>query len=233
MNAIHGADTATVTRMEDLRQSTRSAHQSVDDMVMEMAPFDNRDNYMRFLTLQYVFHARMKPLYDAEDLNRVIPGLAARSRYKAVCDDLADLECARPEVGSRFEISAQDAERIGWLYVRVVLGKAHHSVLHRLVGVVLFELQNVIVGRRPRENHVDVIVRPNRLRGVAGRRLLSNGVFSNGRCERKQQREDDEKTQRRARRGCAESKRCGGRHAIVAPNPFQFFKRSCKWIGGL
>lgn len=117
MNAIHGADTATVTRMEDLRQSTRSAHQSVDDMVMEMAPFDNRDNYMRFLTLQYVFHARMKPLYDAQDLNRVIPGLAARSRYKAVCDDLADLECARPEIGSRFEISAQDAERIGWLYV--------------------------------------------------------------------------------------------------------------------
>ena len=42
--------------------------------------------------------------------------------------------------------------------VRVVLSEAHHSGFHRLVGVVLLELKNLIVGGCPRENHVDVIL---------------------------------------------------------------------------
>ena len=50
--------------------------------------------------------------------------------------------------------------------VRVVLGQTQHAGFHCLVGVVLFELQNVVVGRCPRENHVDVILGPYVLGGV-------------------------------------------------------------------
>jgi heme oxygenase len=117
MNVIVGQPGGDVARLEELRQSTRSAHQSVDNMVMAMAPFDNRANYTRFLGLQYIFHARMKPVYDARDLNVAIPGLAARSRYEAVCRDLDDLGAGRPDSRSRLSIPHVGAERIGWLYV--------------------------------------------------------------------------------------------------------------------
>lgn len=105
------------TRLADLRQATRSDHQSVDDMVMEMAPFDSRENYGRFLRLQYIFHKAMLPLYRAEDLNQLMPELAARSRYDAVSMDLADLGCDAPDHRSRDEIPQTGMARIGWLYV--------------------------------------------------------------------------------------------------------------------
>ena len=76
--------------------------------------------------------------------------------------------------------------------VGVVLGKPHHSVLHRLIGVVLFELKNTLVRGGPWENIVDVIFRPNLLgRGYCGG-FLSVGIFSDRCCERKEQWEDDE-----------------------------------------
>lgn len=117
MNAVSGQPVAGMTRLEDLRQSTRSAHQSVDDMVMAMAPFDSQSNYVRFLRLQYIFHGRMKPLYEACDLNRLIPGLAGRSRYDAVCADMTDLQCSTRDDWSRDPIPVDGAARIGWLYV--------------------------------------------------------------------------------------------------------------------
>ena len=108
------------TRLEEIKQSTRSDHQSVDDMVMAMAPFESRENYVRFLGLQYIFHTEMKTLYEAEDLNRLIPGLAARSRYDAICNDLCDLDVfhvTSTESRSRFAINVTGAARLGWLYV--------------------------------------------------------------------------------------------------------------------
>lgn len=117
MNAVSGQAMAGMTRLEELKQSTRSAHQSVDDMVMAMEPFDSRDNYLRFLRLQHIFHGRMKSLYAAADLNDAIPGLAERSRYDAVCADMADLGYDADEDWSRMPINADGAERVGWLYV--------------------------------------------------------------------------------------------------------------------
>ncbi|MCC9621286.1 biliverdin-producing heme oxygenase [Thalassospira sp. MA62] len=109
-----------MSRLEEIKQSTRDDHQSVDDMVMALAPFASRENYARFLRLQYIFHTEMKPVYEAEDLNRMIPGLAARSRHDAVCDDLTDLEIfheVAAENRSRFAITATGPARLGWLYV--------------------------------------------------------------------------------------------------------------------
>ncbi|MBX2832433.1 MAG: biliverdin-producing heme oxygenase [Rhodospirillales bacterium] len=106
-----------LTRLAELKQSTRSDHQSVDDMVMEMAPFANRENYARFLRLQYIFHSAMYPLYLADDLNQLMPGLADRSRQDAVLMDLADLGCDVPDHRSRHALPQTGAARIGWLYV--------------------------------------------------------------------------------------------------------------------
>ena len=92
--------------------------------------------------------------------------------------------------------------------VGIVLCEPHHASLHRLVGVVLLELQNLVVGRCPWENHVDVIVRPHVLGCIARSRFLGVGVFGD-RCRKgKQQWKDDEETQGWARCGRA---KCNGR----------------------
>jgi heme oxygenase len=86
-------------------------------MVMEMAPFESRDNYARFVGMQYVFHRAVKPLYDASDLNALIPGLSMRSRFDHVCADLADLQCSLPENTKPFPVPQTGMGRLGWLYV--------------------------------------------------------------------------------------------------------------------
>ncbi len=47
--------------------------------------------------------------------------------------------------------------------VGIVFSKAKHPILHRLVRVVFLELQDALVGRGPREDVIDVILRPNAL----------------------------------------------------------------------
>ncbi|OSQ50240.1 biliverdin-producing heme oxygenase [Thalassospira alkalitolerans] len=105
------------TRLQKLKRMTTSDHQHIDDMVMAMAPFDSRGNYARFLGLQYVFHRLVKPFYTADDLNVLIPGLSERSRFTSVCADIADLQCAVPEIQTPVAVPDAGMERLGWLYV--------------------------------------------------------------------------------------------------------------------
>ncbi|MFC4237791.1 biliverdin-producing heme oxygenase [Thalassospira xianhensis] len=111
------ADGVIKTRLQNLKQATTGDHQHIDDMVMEMAPFESRDNYARFVGMQYVFHRAVKPLYDASDLNDLIPGLSVRSRFDHVCADLADLQCSLPENTKPFPVPKTGMGRLGWLYV--------------------------------------------------------------------------------------------------------------------
>ncbi len=87
--------------------------------------------------------------------------------------------------------------------VRILFSKSLHSLLHGLVGVVFLELQNPFAFVGPRENHVDVILRPNVLRGVAHGRFLDKGAAGNGAGQRQQKGEGDEEAQCRARSGGA------------------------------
>ncbi|MBR9779651.1 MAG: heme oxygenase [Rhodospirillales bacterium] len=111
------ADGVIKNRLQNLKQATTGDHQHIDDMVMEMAPFESRDNYARFVGMQYVFHRAVKPLYDASDLNDLIPGLSTRSRFDHVCADLADLQCSLPENTKPFPVPQTGMGRLGWLYV--------------------------------------------------------------------------------------------------------------------
>ncbi|OKH87281.1 biliverdin-producing heme oxygenase [Thalassospira sp. TSL5-1] len=129
MNAnqsAQGASAQAMTRIERVKAATRDDHQQIDDMVMAMKPFDSRVNYARFLKMQYCFHRVMKPLYEASDLNDLIPGLASRSRFDDVCADLADLKTALPgddmmpesaRGSSDMAAPQKGVGRLGWLYV--------------------------------------------------------------------------------------------------------------------
>ncbi|WP_304334793.1 biliverdin-producing heme oxygenase [Conchiformibius steedae] len=104
-----------MTFAEYLKTNSRATHDSVDNMVMSCKPFDNAENYARFLQLQAVFHKIVDDVYHDEALNRQIPNLATLARYDAVMQDLQDLGTQEAKLDVTLP-KPEGAEAIGWLY---------------------------------------------------------------------------------------------------------------------
>lgn len=103
------------TFAEYLKANSRATHDSVDKMVMSYQPFDNAENYARFLQLQAVFHKVVDAVYHDPELNRRIPDLASLARYDAVMQDLQDLNAQEAQLDIALP-HLEGAEAIGWLY---------------------------------------------------------------------------------------------------------------------
>jgi heme oxygenase len=78
------------------------------------AAFENRERYGRFLQVQHRFHGSLLALYQDEQLNQQLPGLAALSRFAAVEADLRDLGLSLPT--STQPVCVSSAQALGWLY---------------------------------------------------------------------------------------------------------------------
>lgn len=105
-----------MTFAKRLKYSTRTNHDSVDSQVMKSEPFANKENYIKFLRLQHIFHLSVAPLYQRDDLQALFPGLAALPRLSAVESDLRDLG-VNMDVDSSLLASVTDPyQAIGWLY---------------------------------------------------------------------------------------------------------------------
>lgn len=98
-----------------LKASTIDIHDSVDGLVMSVQPFINKENYIKFLNLQSVFHQAVDHIYKDAELNRAIPELSSMARYAAVTQDLQDLEEAPYQYGKTLP-QASGHKAIGWLY---------------------------------------------------------------------------------------------------------------------
>ena len=98
-----------------LKENCRTTHDSVDELVMSVKPFDNTENYIRFLQLQAVFHKIVDDVYKNPTLNQYIDGLAALARYDDVIADLRDLNAQEAHIRAAIP-APQGAEAIGWLY---------------------------------------------------------------------------------------------------------------------
>ena len=98
-----------------LKEENRTTHDSVDYLVMSVAPFADIARYTLFLKLQSVFHKIVEPIYQDAALNQRIPGLADMVRYAAVVRDLQDLG-SEPYVFSGQLPQPAGNRAIGWLY---------------------------------------------------------------------------------------------------------------------
>lgn len=103
------------TFAERLKADTRATHDSVDNLVMSVKPFDSRANYIRFLNLQSVFHKIVDDIYKNPTLNQAIPDLAGMARYHAVVQDLNDLNQNEYTFGGKLP-EPQGNKAVGWLY---------------------------------------------------------------------------------------------------------------------
>lgn len=98
-----------------LKENCRTAHDSVDNLVMSVKPFDNTENYTKFLQLQAVFHQIVDAIYKDTALNQKIDQLASMARYDAVIQDLKDLNATEAVIQHPIP-TPEGAERLGWLY---------------------------------------------------------------------------------------------------------------------
>lgn len=104
-----------LTFAQYLKENSRGAHDSVDNLVMSVQPFASQENYIKFLQLQAVFHKIVDDVYKNPALNQKINGLAALARYESVLQDLQDLN-AQPKTISTPLPQPVGVEAIGWLY---------------------------------------------------------------------------------------------------------------------
>ena len=98
-----------------LKAETTGVHDSVDNLVMSVQPFSSKENYIKFLKLQSVFHKAVDHIYKDAELNKAIPELEYMARYDAVTQDLKDLG----EEPYKFdkELPHETGNKaIGWLY---------------------------------------------------------------------------------------------------------------------
>jgi len=109
-------DLETLTFAKRLKHSTRVNHDSVDKMVMQSKPFENKKNYANFLRLQHIFHLSVAPLYQRKELQAFFPGLDALPRLSAVESDLKDLGLNANVADSLLANPSDLYQSIGWLY---------------------------------------------------------------------------------------------------------------------
>ncbi|ELK57711.1 hemO [Neisseria meningitidis 87255] len=104
-----------LTFAKRLKADTTAVHDSVDNLVMSVQPFVSKENYIKFLKLQSVFHKAVDHIYKDAELNKAIPELEYMARYDAVTQDLKDLG----EEPYKFdkELPYETGNKaIGWLY---------------------------------------------------------------------------------------------------------------------
>jgi len=85
------SETQELTFAKRLKEQTTTTHDSVDNLVMSVQPFSSKENYIKFLKLQSVFHKAVDHIYKDAELNKAIPELEYMARYDAVTQDLKDL----------------------------------------------------------------------------------------------------------------------------------------------
>lgn len=112
--------TPLLPRSRQLKALTHDTHEHVDNSIMSASSFADQQGYVRFVTVQYLFHRDIAPLYQLPALQTLLPDLASRQRLDLIAADLADLGSELPEA-QPFPVLTGDpadiATALGWLYV--------------------------------------------------------------------------------------------------------------------
>ncbi|SSY70533.1 biliverdin-producing heme oxygenase [Alysiella crassa] len=106
---------ANLTFAQFLKLNCQTTHDSVDNLVMSVKPFDSPEHYVKFLQLQAIFHKVVDDIYKNPELNQKIDGLAELARYDDVLLDLQDLQASKKAISTPLP-QLSGAETLGWLY---------------------------------------------------------------------------------------------------------------------
>lgn len=116
---MNAPETLPSSRSKALKALTHDTHDLLDQRIMALQPFANRQNYARYLQAQFLFLRDLEALYDNPQLAALLNDLDERRRYDRIAADLADLGQPLPTLseartdGARLDLPSA----LGWLYV--------------------------------------------------------------------------------------------------------------------
>jgi heme oxygenase len=99
-----------------LKHETEAEHLRMHALMERAQPFSSRENYARFVSIQYLFQHDVEHLFDDAQVQAVVDDLDARGRVEAARADLHDLQASIPESDVATHNVAMPAA-LGWLYV--------------------------------------------------------------------------------------------------------------------
>lgn len=109
------------SRTKRLKAATHSAHEHLDQFIMQARPFADREHYGRFLAMQFLFHRDLDALFFDRNLEALLPDLGGRRRIELIAQDFADigLTLPSPTAAPLFQKAGDIdfATALGWLYV--------------------------------------------------------------------------------------------------------------------
>lgn len=117
-----------------LRNRTKSTHGKLDEHLMGLGLFSDKEKYKIFLTLQYHIHQDAHHLYAHPQLARFIPNLQLRNRFDKVKEDMQDLEVPLPQA-IKAPLITDISAAVGALYV-VEGSKLGAKYLLHYVGMI-------------------------------------------------------------------------------------------------
>ncbi|CAI3949747.1 Heme oxygenase (HemO) (PDB:1J77) [Commensalibacter communis] len=99
-----------------LRNRTKSVHGKLDEHLMGLGLFSDKEKYKQFLTIQYYIHLDADHLYSNSQLAAMIPNLKLRNRFNKLKEDMADLNVPTP-APIHTPVITNTSSAIGTLYV--------------------------------------------------------------------------------------------------------------------
>lgn len=106
-----------VPRHARLSAATDDLHEHLHGVVAAAAPFASRDNFAKWVSVQYRFQKAIEPLYRLPALQALLPDLDARSRLSETAADLADLGATPPKDAAPAPVMNDLPQALGWLFV--------------------------------------------------------------------------------------------------------------------
>ncbi|WP_101675004.1 biliverdin-producing heme oxygenase [Alloalcanivorax mobilis] len=104
-----------------LKQQTHAIHDSLDSRISGLAPFLDRQHYVRFLRVQLRFQTATALLYEDATLQARFQGLLERSRLDLIEQDCRDLGVSEADIAAdraagEAAVIGEGVAAVGWLY---------------------------------------------------------------------------------------------------------------------
>jgi len=113
--------TPTLSRSKRIKQATSSAHDRLDQVILDYRPFAAPHRYRLFLRMQHGFHGSLQHLYRALASDPRLSGFRCYSRFSRIEEDLRDLgenpSLIAATVHHEPPILQNLPSALGWLYV--------------------------------------------------------------------------------------------------------------------
>ncbi len=124
------------SRAERLKQHITEITNNIEQIIAQNIPYSNKANYIKLLTLQYVYQHELSGLYQHAELNQYIDNLTKCNHLTLITEELISLGKTLPinTIHPPCFMHSSFANSLGWLYVIEGVKVASEKLAHQVVN---------------------------------------------------------------------------------------------------